>query len=477
MKRIFITLLGVLTALAVMNGAQNLRNGVSFFDISGYLPQAAENTPPQTNETPTPPSEPEENLTYDQRIEKGNYYYERGFLVRAAQEYTRAAQLKPGVPDPYLLLLETNKALGEFDKARLNAQTILSLDATNLGAQIALLELDLKQLKFSDASTKANDFSQTSNPEVLYLRGVTHLMLKDYQNAEADFNKALTLEPSSTTAHAIQVFNRTFDEYNFAQGANPLYREVLLARTLNELGEYELAIHKSKEVLKERPDLRDAWILLGFGYLNLDKTYFALTAFEKAYQIDPEWPVTPYFMALTYEALDKDTDALLYMRYALQNGFEPASVAKRKLAELYLATNAYQEAATLYVELLQENEMDIASYVRPIWLYLDFLNQPQNALNLATQATQRFPDNAMAYNLYGWSLLGAGQLRDAEENLNKAIALNSNFAAPYYNLGKLYLLQNKTLAAKNAFQKAYELDPTGSIGLQAAQRYNELITQ
>ena len=83
----------------------------------------------------------------------------------------------------------------------------------------------------------------------------------------------------------------------------------------------------------------------------------------------------------------------------------------------------------------------------------------------------------MAYNLLGWSQTGTKDYRDAEANLKKALEVDPKLAAAYYNLGRLYQDQNRKPLALSAYQKAYEMDQSGSIGNLAAEHYNSLLTE
>jgi Tfp pilus assembly protein PilF len=98
-------------------------------------------------------------------------------------------------------------------------------------------------------------------------------------------------------------------------------------------------------------------------------------------------------------------------------------------------------------------------------------------MKLGELAVVTFPANAMAYNLLGWSQTGTGNTVEAEKNLQKSITMDPKQAAPYYNLGKLYEITKENDKAKDAYQKAYELDQNGSIGNLAAKRYNILLVQ
>jgi tetratricopeptide (TPR) repeat protein len=209
----------------------------------------------------------------------------------------------------------------------------------------------------------------------------------------------------------------------------------------------------------------------------MEQYYFAQTALEKAYELDTSWPVTQYFLGITHYELGNFTDAIVYLNFAVKNGFEPALVVKRKLADIYLENKEYDKAATAYREALELNQEDVSSFVRPIWLYLDFLNQPQEALKLAELANTSFPNNAMALNLLGWSQIGTGHYSEAKDNLLMALELEPGMAAAYLNLGKLYELTDQKNSALESYKKAYELDQNGSIGRSAVEKYNALLAE
>jgi tetratricopeptide (TPR) repeat protein len=135
----------------------------------------------------------------------------------------------------------------------------------------------------------------------------------------------------------------------------------------------------------------------------------------------------------------------------------------------------YAKSVQAYEDILKSNKQDINAFVRPIWIYLEFLNQPEKALRLGETAVIAFPGNAMAYNLLGWSQIGTENTVEAEKNLLKSIQMDPTQAAPHYNLGKLYEIMDEKEKAKEQYQQAYELDQNGSIGNLSAKRYNILL--
>lgn len=488
MRKFLAILSALLSAFIVIVLYGAWRQGVPFRDLSpqtvrqillGFRPSPAddgESKDPGAVAVSIVP-EAEENLSFDERMSKGDYFSERGFLTFAANEYVKASNLDPARPEPYLKLAQTHFALGDYQKARLNNQTLLLLRPTDAEALYFSARVDLKEGRYDDARATLDALAERlpPDPRLLYDRALLQIIGNDYEGARKLLSEAAATPPTPDLLEKIDRLLAAYREFDFAQAAETLYLSELLSRAMSQNKEYELAIFKLKEVLKTRNDLRDAWILLGFSYLNLGEHYFALTAFQRAYELDPVWPTTPYFLGLTYQELQDFGQAILYFNQALANQFEPTAVVRQKLADLYLSTKDYARAADMYNALLAESPDDVNAFIRPIWLYLSELQQPAEALRLAELAMVTFPENPMGYNLLGWAQTGTGDYQKAEINLKKALELQPTLAAAHLNLGKLYELQNRMDEAIVAFEKAYTLDPNGSIGQLAAQKYNALV--
>jgi tetratricopeptide (TPR) repeat protein len=95
-------------------------------------------------------------------------------------------------------------------------------------------------------------------------------------------------------------------------------------------------------------------------------------------------------------------------------------------------------------------------------------------------ATALLATNAQVWNYYGVALQGAGQPADAVAAYQRALALNRDLVEAHYNLGCLWLEQNKPDAAKTEFT-AYTLRrgnaPEGWLKLGSAQlRAGEIVS-
>lgn len=434
--------------------------------------------PAITQNLPHLPTEPKDtNLSYDERLKKGDYYFEQGFFTFASNEYVKAANLEPNRIDPYLKLLKTNFELRDYQKALFNAEIALKIDPNHLETRFNVIRIHIKLSEFDKAKALLEAYPKTdpADPRVLYYKGLLSTLFKDNESAVKYLKQAQSASKDPILNSHIKVVLDAYQEFNFTQAAEPIYEAELLAKSLNKATEYEMAIHILKEVLKSRTDLRDGWILLGFAYLNLENYQFALTTFEKAYSLDSEWATTHYFLGITHKELGHFEDSIKFFNLALSNGFEPKLVILQNLADLYFTTKDYKNSADTYEKVLEMSKNDITSFVRPVWLYLDFLNDPNKALKLAETAVLNFPNSAMSYNLLGWSYTGLKDEKKAEENLKKSISLDPTLAAAHYNLGNLYKENDQNQLALDEFQKAYTLDPNGSIGNLAATAHNELL--
>ena len=444
-------------------------------DPKDLLPTDHSNQTADLPDTADTPEVTEVNLTYDQHMAKGNENMQQGFLTLAGDEYAKAAALEPEQILPYLKLTQVHLALRNYNKAAADTQAVLKKDPNNQEARLNEVIISIKLSDFNRAKSLLDSYQQTIDPKILYYQGLVASLFNDKESAKRMLTAALQNNPDTELTNKINRVLTSYNEFDATQASEGLYLNILLAKSFNENEEYEMAIQLLKETLKTRGDLRDGWILLGFAYLNLKNYPFALTALNKANSLDPTWTTTQYFLGITNKELGNNKDAIGYFTAALNGGFEPKVVIENHLADLYFETRNYEKAAEAYQSVLAVNKQDVNAFVRPIWLYLDYLNAPEKALQLAQSAAITFPNEAMSYNLLGWSYIGMGDYNNADANLKKALSLNPNLAAAYLNLGLLNEEWGKNDLALDYYQKAYKLDQQGSIGSTAAANYNQLI--
>ena len=266
-----------------------------------------------------------------------------------------------------------------------------------------------------------------------------------------------------------------YDEFDFNQGGENTHLKTLLGRAYAQNGEYQLAIAILFDAIKEKKNYRDPWIILGYSYLNINKFTDAIEALEEARKLDPQHPKTPFYLALAYQGIGDFQRAIDNLEIARNNGYEPRIQIEQKLAELYLQRKEYEKAAQSYENLIALNSEDINQFIKPIWIYLDRLNKPLKALELANKALTTHPESAMGYNLVGWAAVGANDFESAKMYLDKALSVNPKLDAVYLNYGTYYEKQGKLDEAVKYYKAAYSLGKGNSISVAAADKYNNII--
>jgi tetratricopeptide (TPR) repeat protein len=414
--------------------------------------------------------------TYTEYINRAKLLYEKGYISLAIAEYEGAAKLSPTNPQPLINIGDINYTLGDYIKAKVNYEEALQVEPENLTAKIGLGKTLIATRKL-DESKKVFDSIEIHNQTSKYYHGILLAFAGDHQSAKNIFNEVINLGGDTKYASYSQDYLNAYKEFESYQGGSNIHQKTLLGRSYIKAKEYEIAIPLLFEVIKEKKDYRDAWILLGYAYLSTERYQDAIESLAEARKLDPEKAQTAFFLGLAYYNLNDYDNAVLMLQLAKKNGYEPRTHVDQKLAEIYLQMKKYEEAALSYENLLNQNSTDVNYFIKPIWIYIDKINKPDKAIAMASQAVKAHPDNAMSYNLLGWSYIGANQLMAAKTYLDKAKNMDPNLDAIYLNYGKLYEKKGEVNNAINYYKTAYELGKGNSIALAAADLYNQIINK
>ncbi len=419
-------------------------------------------------------SQKPDSLTFIQHMQKGDDYAKKNMSTLAINEYIAANQLDPENKETYLkigrLLLDEKN----FTKAQEIYQQLLMKDKDNQEANIYLVKTYIMLRNIEKAHELLGTLPDSQAKR--YYMGLLAAHFGQYDTAKTELNTAAAMTNGSPDLISrAKIVLSAFEEFGINQSSQTIYLKTLLAKSFNQVGEYTLSIPLLFNVVKEKKDYRDAWILLGYAYLNTDDKKNAIDALEEAKKLDKNKPETLFFLGLSYSANNQKDLAANNIEDAIAKGFEPKIQAQQKLAEIYLELKDYEKAAFLYNAVVALNDSDINYFIRPMWLYMEKVNQPEKALLLAKQAIAKHPDSGMAYNLVGWAELGLNDYEQAKAYLGKAIELDPSLAAAYLNLGKLYEKLTNADVAKEYYRTAFRLGEGSSVGNSAAELYNRLI--
>lgn len=320
--------------------------------------------------------------------------------VRSAR-LTLEQMKRAGAREEDLLLLESIIALrtGELQKAR----------------QIVTTALDSPQKHYAAAL-------------LAIVEGDHETAQKELKEVEGGWEPVLR-----TNARSLQA---AYDEYALFPESPEIHRSALLARALAQVQECELALPLLGPVTIQQADYRDAWIVQGYCELTTGRSDQAMLSLERAYALDPEKPEIQYFLARAYAAQGNHQNALTFFQYALRNGFEPKKEIHALVAREAAALGNVDLALTQQQELLNEPDAGIGAYESYVAMAL-MLGKKEEAYVKAQEATQKWPDDARAYDLLGQVSAATERKSEAKQAWEKALSLDASLLSAKEGLEKM----------------------------------------
>ncbi|MBT3864397.1 tetratricopeptide repeat protein [Candidatus Peregrinibacteria bacterium] len=451
--------------------------GIGFVAYNYFSPEGTpEEHPEETTQDPDQAYDAprDTNETYTSLIQKGDTYFEKAYFQEANDLYQKAlinfpdsteALYKIGLT--HLLDNNSERARGYFEQVKIKK------DTTEINVLIGRTYLNERNIEIAKEHFDKLEFS---NNEVKYYRAVINILYKQHDDAKEIFagliDETAEIEPEIKIKAG--VYLDAYSQFNTYRDGKPPHIDTLLSKALIATGEYESAIPLLFNAINSQNNYRDAWIMLGYSYLKTNKLQDATDALLQAKSLDPNKPETLFFLGVTYAVQDRLDDALFYLEKAQEAGFEPKIQIDQKLADIYLLKEDYEKALQKYDDITLLNTEDLSIFAKAVWICIEKLDKPQKAIGIAERAVHSHPEEAMSYNLRGWSFVAYDDYDRAKEDLTKAIQLDSSLAQTYLNIGWMFEKQDQTQIAKEYYKKAHSLDPDGSVANISVIRFNNI---
>jgi len=330
--------------------------------------------------------------------------------------------------------------------------------------QAGKLEQALKSL--NEAVRVYPDYAQA-----YYERGGTHLLLKAYDQAVADFSKTIELKPKDLLVDAynnrgfiynehLQQYEQAIQDFTRALQLNPAYARAAYNRGLayDRSGKTVPAIQDYTRTLELEPDYVDAYNNRGIVYLESKQYDKALADFNKAIALKPDYPLGFYNLGLIYAYQNKHTQALEHYTQAI------------KLNPRYV--EAYHNRGFIYNDILKEYGKALADFDKALELNPDYINayynrgltyynQNQFAKAIAdfAQVIQRNAKDADAFYYRGESHYQLSEFDKAIADFEQVIGLIPDDAWGHYWLARLYSLKRDRPKALNFLRTAIQYNP------------------
>ena len=436
----------------------------------------------------------------------GIAYLEAGQYNRAVSEFEAAIKLDADFIEAHCALCRAYLEQDELEKAGTSVTAALKLDATH---QPALLLCDtliqahydrgkayLNTERYAEAASifqkgltlnadlaRGSQVSDVENKHIYVHLGAAYIRLKAYQEAIDALQNAIALDADLVDAHYnlgyAYVEQGSYDqalphlERAIASAPNLKRAHYYLARAHRELGNLEAATHALTEALRLDPNYQRAHELAnaikqahynrGITYLNDERYSEAVTAFQNAITLDPDFTTAHYNLGFTYlkmETYSRAADAL-QRTIALDGSYK---TAHHSLALAYLGQQELGKAREAAREALK-----LDPNYQPASALLEAIDPsftpPETQVATSPEPDQPIQQQPAAksnqethYEL-GIAYRDSKMYTEALAEFQKTIDLDPDFVDAYTSLGEVYLEMGQLNDAETAANAALRIDP------------------
>ncbi|MDR1225392.1 MAG: tetratricopeptide repeat protein [Prevotellaceae bacterium] len=275
--------------------------------------------------------------------------------------------------------------------------------------------------------------ADTGLHDAYFRRAIAKYNLGDMIGAQADFNKAISLNPVFTYAY--------------------FYRAVVL----NSMGSHTDALKDLEIAVELRPEVPGLYYIRGISYFSLQQFNKAIDDFNKFLRYEPK-ASEGYINRGTSKLFLKDTLAALedYNRAIQLNRFDPDGYSRR--GRLYVMQNKQDLALKDFNEALKlDTTNSVNYYFRAIAEYEK--NNVAAALKDLDKVLELDPYNALTLFNRAIMLSQIGSYDKALGDYTRALEINSGNVLIYYNRAAIYMQKQMYRNAIADYSKAIELYP------------------
>ncbi len=305
--------------------------------------------------------------------------------------------------------------------------------------------------------------------EGAYFAAKIYAALKNNTRAERYINKVVKIKPDEANAF------------------------ILLAKINTEQRKYSSAINAYKKLIGIRPNMDTAHMGLGIVNVQMMKWKDAIAPLEKSIELNPDNIQAYFYLGKAHKELRQFEEAeTAYGKY-LEAGPANAWEIYKELGEAQLELEQYEKAIATFENAIKINSQDIKVnmqlanaykgakqlekaeeifmrlstlspedtkiYVNNIIRMYDEAGMGDKAIAASRKLIEIEPDNADAYYNLGYMFVKQEKFKEAAEEFKKAIELRPNFEFAYSNLGYCYTKLKKYKESIEVYKKLTSLNP------------------
>jgi tetratricopeptide (TPR) repeat protein len=327
-----------------------------------------------------------------------------------------------------------------FDMLALNDSAIYYYekairDTIILNVAQRLLDIYTDTDQYDDVLAMAHEILSVDhgNTHVRRSLGFAYYKLGQPESALNEFTITLRLDPGDT------------------------YSAFYTARIYLEQGDYERAFSAVEDALEIDPDFIELWIYLGFVALEENDYELAEHAFAEAAYRGGDLSQIYYLLGAIAETLENDRDAYYYYIKSLgANSHNLSSL--QALASLTSRLGRDNETFRTFQKIIELDTLNAVALNYVGYTYAERSDSLEYALELVNRALEIEVDNGYYIDSRGWIFYMMGRYEDALVELKRASEIVED-AVILEHLGDVYLKLGETSKAKDAYKKAFEMEP------------------
>jgi len=359
-------------------------------------------------------------------LREGDLYALRGEWKQALNSYEESVDEGGGLP-ALRKLAQAQLQLRDIDGVQ---DTIKQLRRQGARAEdLLLLEVIINLRTGELVKARSMLDSATDSPQKEYGLVLLSIIEGNHDLAQEHIQKVLNGWEPVLRSYA-RTMQAAYDEYALFPESPNIHLVTLIARSLAQVQECELALPLLSQVTQSEDDYRDAWIVQGYCELTTNRPEQALASLERSYSLDPLKPEIQYFLARAYADLNDPQNAITFLEYSLTNGFEPEEEIRRLIAREALLKGDADLALAQYDALTKKEDATVEAYEGYVEASLT-LERNEEAYIKASEAIVKFPNDATAHELLGRAAYATDRKDEAKSELEEALAID-----PYLTIAK-----------------------------------------
>jgi tetratricopeptide (TPR) repeat protein len=403
----------------------------------------------------------------------GQMWLEEGSAIRAGGFFLAAEKLNSNDIANRVLLARVYSLIGQTAEARKEALSILQQVPDNGEALLTLAEASRTPEEYRATQEQLERFPQRQNVYFQLTTGTLALRKSDLAGAEAAFGQAVSADSKLPQPHVGVAFV-LLAKKDVARGGEELKTAADLSpmRSIERLNYARFkvqtrAVDEAKAYLKnltaQARDFIAAWTLqarIAFAEKKYDETDRLL---ENVFSRDPDDLEARLLKAQVLLA-KADAKGALQVLDRLNKSFPGSPLIKYQVALAYLQDRNPTQAAGELEQVGGPN-----SNFPDAVLLLAELNlrsgKAQAAIDPLVALLKKRPDLARAQVLLADAYQALGRPDDAAGIIRQQIKNAPQNPQAYLMLGLILVRQNKTEEARQAFEKAVELDKNNALAI------------